>query len=77
MKKDIHPRYKEFKIIVGKDTFITRSASKAPEILMDVDFRKHPAWNKSAHNVVNQANEKLRQFNSKYSGMTFGLKKKS
>lgn len=77
MKKDIHPKYKELKITIGKDVFTTRSAAKESEILMDVDFRKHPAWNKSAINVVNQSNKNVSDFNAKYSGMNFGLKKKS
>ena len=44
-------------------------------MLMDVDFRKHPAWNKGAANVVNQSNKNVSDFNKKFGGLSFGLKK--
>lgn len=75
MKKDIHPQYKELKITIGKDEFLTRSTLKSGEMLMDVDFRKHPAWNKGAANVVNQSNKNVSDFNKKFGGLSFGLKK--
>jgi large subunit ribosomal protein L31 len=75
MKKDIHPAYKKLKIIIGKDSFNTHSTLSSGEILMDVDFRKHPAWNKSAVNVVNQSNKNVSDFNKKFAGLSFGVKK--
>ncbi len=75
MKKDIHPSYQDLKIIVGKDEFLTRSTLKSGEILMDVDYRKHPAWNKGAANVVNQSNKNVSDFNKKFAGLSFGAKK--
>ena len=75
MKKDIHPEYKELKITIGKDAFKTASTLKSGEILMDVDYRKHPAWNKDAANVVNQSNKNVSDFNKKFSGLSFGMKK--
>ena len=53
MRKGIHPKYQSLKIKIGKDEFLTSSTLPSGEILMDVDFRKHPAWNKSTLNVVN------------------------
>lgn len=75
MRKDIHPKYKELKIKVGKDSFTTMSTLKDDEVLMDVDFRQHPAWNKSSVNVVNQANKNVSDFNKKFGGLSFGVKK--
>ena len=75
MKKEIHPEYKELKITIGKDVFNTGSTLKSGEILMDVDYRKHPAWNKDAANVVNQSNKNVSDFNKKFSGLSFGMKK--
>ena len=75
MKKGIHPEYKKLKIVIGKDTFTTNSTYTGGEILMDVDYRKHPAWNKSAVNVVNQSNKNISDFNKKFGGMSFGMKK--
>ncbi|MDP4709142.1 MAG: 50S ribosomal protein L31 [Rickettsiaceae bacterium] len=75
MKKDIHPAYKKLTITVGKDEFITASTLKSGEILMDIDYRKHPAWNKGAANVVNQSNKNVSDFNKKFGGLSFGAKK--
>ena len=75
MQKDIHPQYKELKIKVGIDVFTTMSTLKESEILMDVDFRQHPAWNKSNLNMVNQANKNISDFNKKFGNMFSGLKK--
>lgn len=75
MKKDIHPKYKEFKIKVGSDVFVTNSTHHSGEMLMDIDFRNHPAWNKDRVNFVNQSNENVSNFNKKFAGLSFGVKK--
>ena len=74
MKKNTHPEYKELKVTVGKDKFFTKSTLKSGEILMDVDYRTHPAWNKDSKNLVNQANKNVNEFNKKFAGLTFGIK---
>lgn len=74
MKKDIHPKYQALKITIGKDEFLTASTLGSGELLMDVDFRKHPAWNKSAINVVNQSNKNVSDFNKRFAGLSFGAK---
>lgn len=74
MKKDIHPAYYELKIKIGNDEFITKSTLKSGEILMDVDFRQHPAWNKNVVNLVNQSNKSVSDFNKKFAGLSFGAK---
>jgi large subunit ribosomal protein L31 len=75
MKKDTHPGYQKLKITIGKDEFNTCSTLKSGEILMDVDYRKHPAWNKDAKNIVNQSNKNVSDFNKKFGGLSFGMKK--
>jgi large subunit ribosomal protein L31 len=75
MKEGIHPEYNALKIKIGSDDFGTRSTLKVGEILMDVDFRKHPAWNKEAINVVNQSNKSVSDFNKKFGSLSFGMKK--
>ena len=74
MKADIHPKYKKFKIVISDDVFETNSGGAATEILMDVDYRKHPAWTKESGNVVNQSNKNVSDFNKKFAGLTFGKK---
>jgi len=74
MRKDIHPEYKALKIKIGKDQFETMSTLSSGEILMDVDFRKHPAWNKGAVSTVNQSNKNVADFNKKFAGLSFGAK---
>ncbi|MFY9589409.1 50S ribosomal protein L31 [Rickettsia endosymbiont of Halotydeus destructor] len=76
MKSGIHPEYKDFLIKISSDTFKTMSAHPTGEILMDVDYRKHPAWNKDMGNVVNQSNKSISDFNKKFSGLSFGAPKK-
>lgn len=72
MKKNIHPKYQTLKIKIGKDEFLTSSTLISGEILMDVDFRVHPAWNKSSLNVINQSNKNVSDFNKKFAGLSFG-----
>ena len=74
MKTDIHPKYKKLKIIISNDVFETNSAHYLDEILMDVDYRKHPAWTKDGFNVVNQSNKNVSDFNKKFAGLSFGIK---
>ncbi len=74
MKTGIHPKYKKFRIIISNDTFETNSGGYAEEILMDVDYRKHPAWNKESRSVINQFNKNISDFNKKFSGLNFSKK---
>ena len=77
MKSGIHPEYKKLVIKVGGDIFETMSTHLTGEILMDVDFRKHPAWNKDSGNVVNQSNKSVSDFNKRFSGLSFISKKEA
>jgi large subunit ribosomal protein L31 len=71
MKKEIHPAYNKLKLRVGTETFDTMSTSHVGEMLMDVDFRQHPAWTKKGVSV-NNSNQSISAFNNKFSGLTFG-----
>lgn len=76
MKKNIHPNYQSLKIKIGQDEFLTYSTLTTGEILMDVDFRKHPAWNASTLNIINQSNKNINNFNKKFIGLSFVNKNK-
>jgi large subunit ribosomal protein L31 len=75
MKKDIHPKYKPLRIKIGEDIFNTMSSCPQEEILMDIDFRKHPAWTKKGVATANDSNQSVSAFNKKFAGLSFGIKK--
>ena len=74
MKPSIHPTYKKLRIKIGEDVFETNSTLGVEEILMDVDYRKHPAWTKDGLNVINESNKSISDFNRKFGGLKFGAK---
>lgn len=74
MKPDIHPVLHDINLTIGKDNFLTRSTSSMKNLLVDVDFRQHPAWNKSNINVINQSVKSVSDFNRKFTGINFGRK---
>lgn len=70
MKNGIHPaNYKKLRIKIGSDVFDAMSCCGQDEILMDVDFRKHPAWTKQGVLSVNSSNANVSSFNKKFSGL--------
>ncbi len=75
MKKDTHPRYKPLRVKIGNDIFNTMSSCHQEEILMDIDFRKHPAWTKKGITTANDSNQNVSAFNKKFAGLSFGVKK--
>lgn len=75
MKENIHPKYKALRIKIGSDIFNTMSACGQEEILMDIDFRKHPAWTKKGVTTANDSNQNVSTFNKKFAGIAFGAKK--
>lgn len=74
MKKGIHPSYQKLKLRIKDEVFETMSASKEGEILMDVDFRNHPAWTKKGVSAADQTNQNISAFNQRFSGINFGAK---
>lgn len=75
MKPAIHPKYHKLKITISNDIFETYSTLASGEILMDIDYRKHPAWTKDGANVINQSNKNVTEFNKKFAGLNFGIGK--
>ncbi len=69
MKKDIHPKYKEVEIVMANgDKFVTSSTYHGASILLDVDFREHPAWKGGVATVNTKANQ-VAEFNKKFGGI--------
>jgi large subunit ribosomal protein L31 len=69
MKKDIHPKYKELKIIMNNgNQFNTSSTYPGESILLDVDYREHPAWKGGVATVNTKANQ-VAAFNKKFGGI--------
>ncbi len=73
MKKDIHPKYKPLKIKIGEDMFHTMSACPQDEILMDIDFRKHPAWTKKGVSGASDSDKNVSAFNKRFAGLSLGI----
>ena len=69
MRKGIHPKYKKLRIKIGDDFFETMSTLQKDEILMDIDFRKHPAWTKKGVAVIN-TNKNVATFKERFSGLS-------
>lgn len=69
MKKDIHPNYKELTIVMADgNKFQTGSTYPGDSILIDVDFRKHPAWKGGVASVNTNANQ-VAEFNKKFGNL--------
>jgi large subunit ribosomal protein L31 len=69
MKKDIHPKYKELKIVMANgETFVTSSTYEGDSVLLDVDFREHPAW-KGGIALINTRSNQVADFNKKFGSM--------
>ena len=73
MQKDIHPKYKKLTIKIGEDEFNTKSAHSSDYILMDVDYREHPAWTKIGFGSASKSNKSIVKFNKKFKGLSFGI----
>jgi large subunit ribosomal protein L31 len=71
MKKGIHPNYTALKIRIAEESFETKSTYKGKELLMDVDFRTHPAWTKKGLSDTHSANKSISSFKKKFSGLAF------
>ncbi len=69
MKKDIHPKSHDLTIMVGDETFQTKSTFAGGQLRMDVNFQDHPAWNKSKMNVVNKTNKHIVGFKQKFGNL--------
>lgn len=73
MQKNIHPKYKKLIIKIGDDEFETRSTYPEDVLLMDIDFRKHPAWSKQGRMTANVSNKNVNSFNKNFGGIDFSI----
>lgn len=77
MKPDIHPKYQKLTIItMNGEKFDTMSTYDKGELLLDVDFRKHPAWSGGV-STLNEKASAVAAFQSKFGNMSFSSKKKT
>ena len=75
MKRDIHPKYKSLKVIIGKDSFDMNSTYKGSEYKVEIDYRTHPAWLGGSLSSANNTNQNISNFNKKFGNLSFGSKK--
>ena len=69
MKKNIHPKYKPLEIRIGDDIFNTMSTYQGTYLLMDVDYRKHPAWTGKGFGAASESNKNISTFNKKFGNL--------
>ena len=70
MKKDIHPKYGPLKVKVDDKVYNLKSAYPyGDELLMDVNFERHPAWTGTGTQVVNESDKSVNAFNKKFAGL--------
>ena len=66
MKKNIHPHYKNLKVLMTTgEEFITGSTYPGETLLLDIDFREHPAWKGGVATINSKANQ-VASFNKKF-----------
>ena len=72
MKKNIHP--KVHKIVVelpDGEQLETISTYKHERLVVDVDYRKHPAWTKKGIAQASASSVKVNKFNKKFGNLSF------
>ena len=70
MKKDIHPKYHEIKVVMTDGTeYTTRSTwGKAGDTLhLDIDSKTHPAWTGGQQQLLDRGG-RLSRFQKKFAG---------
>lgn len=71
MKPNIHPDYHDITVVMTNgDSFSTRSTygKVGDKLLLDVDYRNHPAW-VGGVSQVNQKASKVASFNKRFAGL--------
>ncbi|MFN7038475.1 MAG: 50S ribosomal protein L31 [Alphaproteobacteria bacterium] len=67
MQDNIHPKYKPFTLVLPDGTrFTTMSSCAEDELMLDVDYRTHPAWTGSLNRTLNQGAANIQKFNKKF-----------
>ena len=77
MKPDIHPPYKKVKLQFpqGDETEIS-SSYEQDTLILDVDYRAHPAWTKKGMVGGSTSSAKVSSFNEKFGKIDFTVGKK-
>lgn len=78
MKADIHPPYKKVELQFPQgDTAQIYSTYGQDKLILDVDFRTHPAWTKKGVSGGSGTSAKVSSFNKKFGNIDFsaGAKK--
>ncbi|MBP9791776.1 MAG: 50S ribosomal protein L31 [Rickettsiales bacterium] len=72
MKQDIHPKTHKITVeLPGGEQFETISTFRGDRLVVDVDYRKHPAWTKKGVAQVSTTNAKVSKFNKKFGNLSF------
>lgn len=66
MKKNTHPKYGPLKVQVGSDTFNLKSTYTGSELVMDIDYREHPAWQKKNATLLVDKHQNIKSFAKKF-----------
>ena len=72
-KPNTHPKMNNLKLKIGKDEFMTMSTYSKSDLLVDIDFRKHPAWTGKGTTSISDFNKSVTKFNERFgAGGIFG-----
>ena len=72
MKPKIHPKYSKLTIQFPQgDSFETNSTYSGEKLILDVDFRKHPAWTKEGISRASDSSTTVTKFNKKFGSFDF------
>lgn len=70
MKKDIHPKVQKITVeLPGGEKFENISTYKSNRLVIDVDYRKHPAWTKTGIAQASESSAKVSKFNKKFGNL--------
>ncbi|MEX2648362.1 MAG: 50S ribosomal protein L31 [Alphaproteobacteria bacterium] len=75
MKKDIHPKYHEIKVVMTDGTeFTTRSTYGKPgdRLTLDIDPLVHPAWTGNLSNRLIDAGGQVARFQKRFQNLKIG-----
>ena len=72
MKPNIHPKYNKLLVQLPRgDSFETYSTYGQGKLILDVDYRNHPAWTKTGISEANASSAKVSKFNKKFGNINF------
>ncbi|MFO1129902.1 MAG: 50S ribosomal protein L31 [Rickettsiales bacterium] len=65
MQASIQPKIYDLVVEIGNTQINTKSAKNIGNLLMEIDFRNHPAWSNAITNTV-QLSNRSQQFQDKF-----------